>query len=877
MLQKKIGGIEFRVLSPDMIRKMSAIEIKTAETYDKDGYPMEEGLMDPHLGVINPGLRCKTCGQTMRHCPGHFGSLELVRPVIHAKFSKKIEEMLAVTCQKCGKIVLNDAELAELEKGVKKSWENVYKKIRGVAKNVKKCPHCNAAKEPIVLDRPTNFFIGIEGKRRRIYPAEIREWLEKIPDEQLKFFGLDPAKVRPEWFVLTVLPIPPINMRPSITLESGLKSEDDLTHKLVDIIRINERLKENIEAGAPQLIIEDLWDLLQYHVTTYFDNQTPGVPPAKHRSGRPLQTLSDRLKGKRGRFRYNLAGKRVNFAARSTVSPDPYISINEVGIPKQIAEELTVQERVTEWNKSRLKELVLKGKVVSITRPDGIRKRITETNKEEIAKELEFGYIVERKLENGDIVLFNRQPSLHRISMMAHIVRIMDGKTLRINPIVCPPYNADFDGDEMNIHVPQTPEGQAEARELMLVEKQVLSPRYGAPIVVANEDAISGAFILTLDQTEIDKEKAYEYFYAIGITEPPEPDRGNKYSGKLIFSMLLPNDLNMHYKSRLCELLEQIDPKYKCKGKECPYCVTIENGKLIRGVIDKNSLGEGKGKLADVIARRYGPQAIREFYDRLSKLYADIITTKGITISLKEYEVSDEIKKAIKIAIEECFKEGEELVKKYKEKSLPLIPGRNLDESFEIYIMRLASKVKQRIEARILHEKVVTLLTKKPEFNSNVMIVSGSRGSSANLMNISGFWGQAAVREGRPKRGYRNRVLSLEQEGDVGVKAHGFITENFMNGMSAESYFFHAMGGRQGEVDTGVSTKVSGYLYRRLANALKDLFVDYDLSVRSSSKQIIQFTYGEDGVFPMKSFSGKALDIEAIIKDVAKERGGKNA
>ena len=866
MLQKKVGSIDFRVLNPDIIRKMSAIEIKTAETYDRDGYPMEEGLMDPHLGVINPGLRCKTCGQTMKYCPGHFGSLELVRPVIHVKFSKVIEDMLLTTCQKCGRIVLSEKALKEIEKDLGKGRDTIIKKLKAKAKKVKKCPHCGAVKGKIMVDRPTNFYLD----KQRIYPTEIREWLERIPNEELKFFGLDPELVRPEWFVLTVLPIPPINIRPSITLESGLKSEDDLTHKLVDIIRINERLKDNIEAGAPQLIIEDLWDLLQYHVTTYFDNQSAGVPPAKHRSGRPLQTLSDRLKGKRGRFRYNLTGKRVNFAARSTITPDPYISINEVGIPESIAKELTVQEKVTAWNKTKLKKLIKEDKVVTVIRPDGVKKRVTAENKQDVLSELDVGYVVERVLQNGDVVLFNRQPSLHRISMMAHMVRIMPEKTLKINPIVCKPYNADFDGDEMNIHVPQTEEGQAEARELMLVEKNIISPRYGAPIVVLDEDGISGAFILTMDQTEFDKEKAYQYFYEMGLKEIPKPDRGNKYSGKLIFSQLLPKDLNMHYKSKMCEVLEKTDPHYKCKGEACPYCVTIKNGVLVRGVIDENSLGEGKGKLADALARNYPPEVVRRFYDAMSRISSDLLTIKGLTVGLKEFEVSEKIHKAAAEAIKECMAKGEELVKKYKEKKLQLIPGRNLEESFEIYIMRLTSEIKQKVEAQILNEKVRTVLQDEPELNSNIMIVSGSRGSSANLMNISGFWGQAAVREGRPKRGYHGRVLPLEKEGDVGIKAHGFITQNFMQGMDAEEYFFHAIGGRQGEVDTGVSTKVSGYLYRRLANALKDLYVDYDLTVRTSSKHIVQCLYGDDGVFPMKSKLGKAIDVEEVLEKIEK-------
>ncbi len=863
MLQKKIGSIDFRVMDPKTIRKMSAIDIKTADTYDKDGYPMEEGLMDPHLGVINPGLRCKTCGQKMKQCPGHFGSFEMVRPVVHAKFSKTVEDLMHSTCKECGKILLPQKTIDEL---LKASPEIVdySKKLKLKTKTAKKCPHCGEIRNKISLDRPTNFYM----EKDRIYPTDIRAWMEKITDEELRLFGLDSKILRPEWLVMTVVPVPPITIRPSITLESGIKSEDDLTHKLVDIVRINSRLKDNIDAGAPQLIIEDLWDLLQYHVTTYLDNQIAGVPPAKHRSGRPLRTISQRLKGKKGRFRHNLTGKRVNYAARSTISPDAYLSINEVGVPEEIANELTVPERVTEWNKKRISEDIKKtDTITTMTRPDGIRKRVTEENREDIAKELDVGYKIERKLRDGDIVLFNRQPSLHRLSMLAHKARIHKDKTLKLNPIVCKPYNADFDGDEMNLHVPQTEEGQAEAKELMFVQNQIISPRYGAPIIILDEDGVSGAYIMTMDQTEFDKEKAFQYFYEIGLKEFPKPDRGNKYSGKLIFSQMLPKNLNLSYRSNMCKTLEKNDDNYTCKGDKCKYCVKIENGKLIKGVIDENSLGEGKGMLVDRLARKYPAEVITEFYDKMSRITSDLLTNSGITVGLDEYDASDNVLKVKEEAFKEVEKKGAELVKKYENKELALIPGRGYEESFEIYMMRLTAQIKEKVERVLLREKLENVLKEKPEYNTSVMIVSGSRGSSTNLMNIGGFWGQASVREGRPKRGFYHRLTSLCKKGDVGVKAGGFITKNFMEGMNGEEYFYHSIGGRQGEVDTGVSTKVSGYLYRRLANSLKDINVEKDHTVRTGGHKIVQYTYGEDGIFPMNSRKGKTLDVKEIIRE----------
>ncbi len=859
MFAKKIGSIEFGILSPTQIRKMSCLDIKSPETYDKDGFPMESGLMDPHLGVINPGLRCKTCGQKMKFCTGHFGHMELIRPVIHSEYSKKLEVLMHGTCRECGKVVLPEEKLAVFRELAEKG-EDQTKKIVLRAKKAKKCPNCGTPKGMVLLDKPTNFFL----EKDRIYPTQIREWVEKISDDDLKLFGYDAKRLRPEWFVITVLQVPPITIRPSITLETGIKSEDDLTHKLVDIIRINIRLKDNIEAGAPQLIIEDLWDLLQYHLTTYFNNNTAGVPPAKHRSGRALRTLVQRLQGKKGRFRYNLTGKRVNFAARSIITPDAHIAINELGIPKIIADDLTVPEIVTDINRKKIEKIVKSGTAIYLVRPNGARKKIIESNMDEIITELEPGCKVERQLQDGDTVLFNRQPSLHKLSMLCHVAKIMPGKTFRLHPIVCKPYNADFDGDEMNLHVPQTLEGIAEAQELMAIENQIISPRYGGPVIILDEDGVSGSFLLTLKSTVFSKEDAMKFFQMLGQSELPKPDRGKNYSGRLIFSQLLPKDLNLEYKTKLSSLLEKLsfhDPKIK-KEIEEHSIVRIKNGVLEEGIIDGFSLGEGKGILVDTLTRNYPKNIIMTFYNNLSKISEEIVSTMGMTVSLKEYETTTSVERVIEKAVKEELEVAEELVKKFRKGTLDLIPGRNLEESFEINMMRLGARIKDKVEKQIMEEKVSALFGENPDFNTTVMILSGSRGSSVNLTNLSGLWGQASVREGRPKKGYKKRLIALNHKNDVGVDAGGFIKHNFMQGMTAFEYFYHAMGGRQGEVDTGVSTKVSGYLYRRLANSLKDLVVSGDESVRTASKGIIQYVYGEDGVFPEKTVRGKNMNVE---------------
>jgi DNA-directed RNA polymerase subunit A' len=264
--------------------------------------------------------------------------------------------------------------------------------------------------------------------------------------------------------------------------------------------------------------------------------------------------LADRLKSKEGRFRQNLTGKRVNFSARTVISPDPCLSINEVGVPKVIAKELTIPVTVTEQNTEYIKELINRAPIWPsinyVIRPDGKRKKVSDETKEEIIKEMVPGYIVERHLQNGDVVLFNRQPSLHRMSIMAHKVRVTPWRTFTLNLCSCTPYNADFDGDEMNLHVLQTEEAQAEAKLLMEVQNHIRSPRFGGPIVGGTEDHMSGTYVLTRNKTVLSREDAFKLLSDCGIFANL-PDKKN-FTGKEIFSHLLPKNHHIEYKSKDC-------------------------------------------------------------------------------------------------------------------------------------------------------------------------------------------------------------------------------------------------------------------------------------------------------------------------------------
>ncbi|MBI4450359.1 DNA-directed RNA polymerase subunit A' [Candidatus Woesearchaeota archaeon] len=846
-ISKQVKTIMFGVLSPKLIKKMASVKVVTPELYDKEGYPVDGGLMDVRLGVIDPGLRCKTCGQKLKECTGHFGYIELARSVVHIKFARVIHTVLKATCRECGHVLIPKEKMGkakerldrvEQEEGIEARRKAITSLIASM-KTTNKCPHCHAKQEKIVLEKPSTYMEG----EKRISPVEIRARLERIPDEDAELFGINAASARPEWMILTVLPIPPVTMRPSITLETGERSEDDLTHKLGDIVRINQRLFENINAGAPEIIIEDLWDLLQYHVTTFFDNNVAQLPPARHRSGQPLKTLTERIKSKEGRIRHNLAGKRTNFCARTVISPDPLLKINEVGIPKIIAMKLTVPETVTSWNMAYLKKFVERGPGQYpgsnyVIRPDGKKKKITEETREAAIEELQPGYVVERHMMDGDVAIFNRQPSLHRMSMMCHRVRVLPYKTLRLNPTVCAPYNADFDGDEMNIHIPQTEEARAEAEILMDVQTQLISPRYGLSIIGCLQDAISGNYMLT-KQLEFTREEAEDLLGTVGVVEDKLPNK-KTITGRELFSTLLPDDFDFTSTSRSGEP------------------VVIKKGKLVQGVMDFNALGgEGEGLLLRSLHKQYGPEKTIEILHNIFKLGNEVLTRNGFSIALSDTDMPAAAREQIEEALNQAEADVQDLIKQYHQGQLEPYPGRTVEETLESKILDLLNKTRNKCG------QVVKEFADKTT-DTMLMVQSGARGNPLQMAQMAAVVGQQALRGRRIESGYRGRTLSCFKRGDLSSDARGFIRSSFKHGLNPKEFFFGSITGRDSLMDTALRTPKSGYLYRRLANAMQDLRVEYDDTVRDATGKIVQFAYGEDSVDVSKSESGK-IDVQHII------------
>src|SRR2546426_949699 len=776
---KIIQGIRFTLVSPTEIRKLSAVDVQAADTYDEDGVPITSGLMDGRLGTLEPRQKCKTCGNTASACPGHFGHIELAEPVIHSAFAKLIHRYLSITCRNCGRILLTEEKIekyrarhAELKQRLNTVPDAFLDEVIKDAKKTQQCPHCGQRQYAVEHGKPTTFHEIVEGAPVRLTPSTIRERLERIPDDDLILLGMDPKAARPEWAVLQVMPVPPVSVRPSITLESGIRSEDDLTHKLVDIIRINQKLREALESGVPINIIQELHELLQYHVTTYFDNEVSGLPPARHRSGRALKTLVQRLKGKEGRFRGNLSGKRVDFSARTVVSPDPNLDINEVGVPLDVASRLTIPEKATDYNL-----------------------------------------------------------------------------------------------DEMNLHVPQGEEARTEARLLMQVQDQILSPRYGGPIIGAIRDSLTAAFLLTQKSTLLNRADVSKLLAAAGFEGPmPEPavtKPEEKWTGKQIFSIVMPKGFNFVSKSNLSAY-------YKCadcdKGvlHDCPYdaFIVVKDGVLEQGVIDKASIGAEKSEsLFHRIVKDYGAEEARTFLNAVTKLLDRYMVLRGFTYAFDELEIPPATKEKIAKAIAKAEEKVNEYIDSYRKETLERLPGQSLEESLELYIMNELSRA--RDVAGEFADQYFQM-----DNSGVIMSRAGARGSTLNISQMTASVGQQSIRGKRILRGYRGRALSFFKPGDAGAAARGFVYNSYRDGLEPIEFFFHAMGGREGLVDTAVRTQQSGYMQRRLINALEHLRVEYDSTVRDSRGNIIQIRYGEDGVDTAKSDHGKAVNIDRLIERI---------
>ncbi|KAJ2341955.1 DNA-directed RNA polymerase II core subunit rpo21, partial [Coemansia sp. RSA 2671] len=453
---------------------------------------------------------------------------------------------------------------------------------------------------------------------------------------------------------------------------------------------------------------------------------------------------------------------------------------------------------------------------------------------------LQVGYHVERHLMDDDVIIFNRQPSLHKMSMMGHRVKVMPYSTFRLNLSVTSPYNADFDGDEMNLHVPQSEESRAEIKEICMVPRQIISPQSNKPVMGIVQDTLCAIRKFTKRDTLLSADMVMSLMLWLpdwdgSLPTPcilkPKP----LWSGKQIFSMIIPKGTNCrrHHSTHPDNENTWISP-----GDTLVY---IDNGELVCGIVCKKTVGAAGGGLIHTIFNEFGSETARHFFDGTQRVINNWFLHYGFSVGIGDTVADDATMENVGTIINESFARVDNYIRDAEADKLKREPGMTIKETFESKVN--ADLNRARDDAG---KKVQTRL--KETNNVRQMVDAGSKGSYINVSQMTACVGQQNVEGKRIPFGFKYRTLPHFAKDDYSPESKGFVRNSYLRGLTPQEFYFHAMGGREGLIDTAVKTAETGYIQRRLIKALEDIMCQYDGTTRNSLGQVVQFVYGEDGM-----------------------------
>jgi DNA-directed RNA polymerase III subunit RPC1 len=895
LLPHSIAEVHYGVLSSDDTRRLSVLPCRRVTGGG------EFGVSDARLGVCDRNSTCLTCGLKNADCVGHAGHIDLEQPVFHLGFFNAVLRICRTICKRCSHVMLTPEErdfyLRKLRRQsdpmrfaalVKSIQEDAYKtrvcancgSINGTVKRArplrivheryKACNSRHEARDDLEdLYQQMAYVCGtnkeIDAAKKNVQdfmdPVRVRELFRCIPPQEVLLLGLRPG-VRPVDLLVNTMLVPPVCVRPSGPSSSGLGiREDELTVMYNDILTTCDALRDG--SLDPQKYVET-WDMLQLRCARILDSALPGFP--QHMRAGDVKSYAQRMKGKHGRFRGNLSGKRVDFSGRSVISPDPNLAIDELAVPLRVARVLTYPQRVFRHNLDFMRRLVINGPnrhpgAVTVTfTKEGSRKSL-HSDREAIAAKLSVGDIVERHVINGDLLLFNRQPSLHRISMMCHRARVLPYRTLRFNECCCAPYNADFDGDEMNIHLVQTEEARAEALTLMLTSRNIIAAKNGEPIIACTQDFLTASFLVTSRDVFLDRAQFCQgvstWLGERGRFDLPFPailKPVELWTGKQLYDVIIKprvqTDSDGDGATRLLDLEATakfytgqggFQPRHQCREEGF---VSIMSSKFISGRLDKKLLGGGAkdGLFARLYATSGGDYAAVVMH-RIAQFTSRWLMNYGFSLGLSDVSPTPSLEERKKAALDEAFGKCAEVIVNAQTGQLAPLPGLSVKQTLEAKLNEQLSNVRDVAGTECL---AVLTGTNAPL----IMTLSGSKGSALNIAQMMACVGQQTVSGKRVQNAFLNRSLPHFPRFAEHPAARGFVANSFFSSLTPTEFFFHTMAGREGLVDTAVKTAETGYIYRRLMKAMEDLSVKYDYTVRNSKGDVVQLRFGEDMLDP---------------------------
>ncbi|GJQ80589.1 putative DNA-dependent RNA polymerase [Trypoxylus dichotomus] len=897
----------FRIQIPESIKHSLSVQMKLADK-----------------GLLTEAIEIQTQISGAVSVDGTFEEVSA-----HAlKAITKYEQLTDLDSDQCNDVLLN--------KNIEGLRNQFVSSVLKSIKLKKTCLYCkqllsklNAVKDKYILISKVfkDDSKGGGNKPKHLNPEEIRGFLRSVWENDKKLLSqLVPvlSTVEMEYptdvFFFKIIPVPPPNVRPANFVKGRIsESSQSQIYKTIlhDVFLLNIIIKvvhsdgslsalDEVAAGAykiakgssPTEKLHMAWDALQYDVSNILDKQ------GKSAGGE--QGLKQIIEKKAGIIRMHMMGKRVNFAARSVITPDPNLNIDEIGIPEAFAKKLTYPVPVTPWNVEQLRKMILNGPnihpgAVAVEMEDGSIVRINpnnQTQQESLLKRLLTPYdgcggfkglkMVLRHLCNGDILLLNRQPTLHRPSIMAHTARILKGeKTLRLHYANCKAYNADFDGDEMNAHFPQNEVARSEGYMLANVSNQYLVPKDGTPLSGLIQDhmisgvrlSVRGKFFEKFDYQQLVFQALSHKNSNIKLLPPTIIKPSMLWSGKQVLSTVILNiipegsvAINLTSTSKIPAKSWQIHParEWTCGGtpfeddREMSEAqVIIRHGELLVGVLDKTHYGATPYGLIHCMYELYGGSYATRLLSSLAKLFTCFLQREGFTLGVYDILVTEEANSKRKKIIQESRKVGKSVMTA----ALGLPEYVTLNEIVEKVEQvgavnpKLRSIIDRQYKSSLdsytngINKACLPagLLCKFPENNLQLMVESGAKGSTVNTMQISCLLGQIELEGKRPPIMISGKSLPSFPAFEFAPRAGGFIDGRFMTGIQPQEFFFHCMAGREGLIDTAVKTSRSGYLQRCLIKHLEGITVGYDLTVRDSDKSVIQFYYGEDGMDVSKS------------------------
>lgn len=839
---RELDYIQFGICSAEEIRKQSVCEVYHLKLTGP------HSVYDERMGTLDTHKLCSTCEKNDQNCVGHFGHIELNCFVLHPLFNKLIMSILKCVCYKCSKILLGRDQL-ELSNLLRLQSKIRFNKILEKMDRIEFCSECQCFQPKFVFssqDRNIYMMFKMDGEVTRIQmnEKEIFEIFEKMTKEDVRLLGFNPLFFHPRDLIIRVLPVLPPVARPFIVADN-MMCDDDLTIQYLEIVKANHHLRDVQLSESKR---QKYAHALKFRIKSLFDNSGDRQ---RVNNGRPLKGIKKRLTGKEGLIRNNLMGKRVDKSARTVIGPDPTLAVNEIAIPEHIANILTYPVRVNKYNREEIDRMIAQNEATFLLRNEGsVRINLkyattvqnfrlqfgdfimrNATGKTELVrherqlfslheKDIVFrdgvllegikmnhkkriaigdGDIIERKLRDGDILLLNRQPTLHKGSMIAQKVRILKGNTIRLNLAVTSSFNADFDGDEMNLHCPANPETEAELRELSSLENNIINPQSSKANIVIVQDSLLGAYKMTLkNQVLLKKDEFFQILTATGshvcLSRLASKQKlyyeycsidSPVYDGRLLFSLLLPN--HFYYKS-----LNNADP-------EEPE-VVIKNGVLIKGAIKKTNLGSSHSSLITLLFHEYGETMCTQFINDLQFMTREYLLWCGFSVGIRDCVVTRE--EEIQTSISRSFLKAKSIEEHTNDESIR--------EIYISYALGGARDTGLAIAKNALSHD-----------NSFVQtVISGAKGDYFNIAQITGLLGQQNLNGKRisPCLSDMSRTLPhypidpSQYNDETRYESKGFIRSCFVKGLAPRDFYFHAMTGREGITDTAMKS-VTGDTY----------------------------------------------------------------